>query len=120
SLALAHHTRTPTGATVYHLESDAACLEHLIFRGLFPVAFSILTLLVMFGTLARIDPLLALTAVSIVPALYVAVRLHARALSSRATRVKQCESQVTGHLHETLSGIALTKSFARERYEADR
>ncbi|HEX7086321.1 MAG TPA: hypothetical protein VF198_08150, partial [Vicinamibacterales bacterium] len=34
SLALAHHTRMPTGATVYHLESDAACLEHLIFRGL--------------------------------------------------------------------------------------
>lgn len=120
SLALAHHTRTPTGATVYHLESDAACLEHLIFRGLFPVAFSILTLLVMFGTLAHVDPLLALTAVSIVPALHVAVRLHARALASRAARVKQIESRVTGHLHETIAGIALTKSFARERYEAHR
>ncbi len=120
ALAFAHHTRTPTGATVYHLESDAACLEHLIFRGVFPVAFSTLTLLVMFGTLARIDPLLALCAVSIVPALYVAVKIHARQLSSRADRVKLIESQVTGHLHETISGIALTKSFAREQYEVGR
>ena len=120
ALAFAHHTRTPTGATVYHLESDAACLEHLIFRGVFPVAFSALTLLVMFGTLARIDPLLALCAVSIVPALYVAVKMHARKLSSRADRVKLIESEVTGHLHETISGIALTKSFAREQYEVRR
>jgi ATP-binding cassette, subfamily B, bacterial len=120
TLALVHHTRTPTGETVYHLEADAGCIEHLIFKGVFPVLFSALTLIVMFGTLARIDPLLGLCAVSVVPALYLAVKIYTQQLAKRADRVKLIESEVSGHLHETISGIALTKSFGREQYEVRR
>jgi ABC-type multidrug transport system fused ATPase/permease subunit len=120
ALALSHHTRTPTGATVYHLESDTACLEHLLFRAVFPLAFSALTLVVMFGILARVDPLLALIAVSVIPALFVVVRSHSRRMAARVEAMKTLESETSGHLHESLSGIALVKSLAREPHEVDR
>jgi hypothetical protein len=90
--ALVHQTRTPTGQTVYHLEADAGCIEHLIFRGVFPVLFSTLAVMVMFGTVARIHPLVGLCAVSVVPALYVAVKAYIQQLAQRAARVKLIES----------------------------
>jgi ATP-binding cassette subfamily B protein len=120
SLALSHHTRTPTGATVYHLESDTGCLEHLIFRAIFPIAFSALTLVVMVVVLARVDLWLALVACSVIPALYVVVQSHTTRLASRADVVKALESETSEHLHESLSGIALVKSLAREPHEVRR
>ena len=119
-LALAHHTRTPTGQTVYHLEADAACLEQLLFKGLYPIGFSALTLVVMFGILARVDPPLALVACLVIPGLYVAVRAHTRRLGQLVDQVKAIESEMSGHLHESLSGVALVKSLAREQHEVTR
>ena len=120
SLALSHHTRTPTGATVYHLESDTGCLEHLIFRALFPIAFSALTLIVMLAILARVAPRLAAVTASVIPVLYVIVRSHTAQMASRVETVKTLESETSGHLHESLSGIALVKSLAREQHEVGR
>ena len=120
SLALSHHTRTPTGATVYHIESDTGCLEHLIFRALFPIAFSALTLIVMLTILGRVAPVLALVTASVIPALYVVVRSHTAQMAARVEKVKALESETSGHLHESLSGIALVKSLAREQHEVGR
>jgi len=104
-LALVHQTRTPTGQTVYHLEADAGCIEHLIFRGVFPMQFSTLTLIVMFGTAARIDPLVGLCAVSVVPALYVAVKAYTQQLAQRADRVKLIESVMGAFAHEFIERL---------------
>ena len=120
SLALSHHTRTPTGATVYHLESDTGCLEHLIFRALFPIAFSALTLIVMLAILGRVAPRLAAVTASVIPVLYVIVRSHTAQMAARVETVKTLESETSGHLHESLSGIALVKSLAREQHEVGR
>jgi ABC-type multidrug transport system fused ATPase/permease subunit len=120
SLALSHHTRTPTGATVYHIESDTGCLEHLIFRALFPIAFSALTLIVMLGILGRVAPLLAIVTASVIPLLYAVVRSHTSQMAARVEQVKVLESETSGHLHESLSGIALVKSLAREAHEVGR
>src|SRR3954468_9699208 len=47
-LALLHHSRMPIGESVYRLEADAGCLEQLLLRGIFPMIFSTVTLVVMF------------------------------------------------------------------------
>src|SRR5829696_2669087 len=41
-LALRHHSRIPIGDAVYRLEADAAGLEQLLLRGVFPMVFSAL------------------------------------------------------------------------------
>ncbi len=119
-LALRHHSRMPVGDAVYRLEADAAALEQLLLRGVFPMAFSTLTLIVMFAILARIDASLALVSLAVVPFMFVWVRWGGRRLRPGAERTKQLESRLTARLHESFAAIRLVKSFAREPYETAR
>src|SRR3954451_1258815 len=119
-LSLAHHERTPRGDTVYRLEADATCIEHLLLKGVFPVAFSALTLVVMFAVLASLDVTLALIAASIAPVLFVAMRLQARQMRARADRTRQLESRMVERVYESFSTIRLVKGYAREPHELGR
>jgi ABC-type multidrug transport system fused ATPase/permease subunit len=119
-LALRHHSRMPVGEAVYRLEADAAALEQLLLRGIFPMVFSALTLVVMFAILARINAALALVSLSVVPFMFVWIRWAGRRLRPGAERTKQLESRLTARLHESFSAIRLIKSFAREPYESQR
>lgn len=119
-LALRHHSRMPVGEAVYRLESDASCLEQLLLRGIFPMTFSALTLIVMFGILLGISRPLALVSLSVVPLMFVWIRWGGRRLRPGAERTKQLESRLTARLHESFAAIRLIKSFAREPYESQR
>jgi ABC-type multidrug transport system fused ATPase/permease subunit len=110
----------PVGEIAYRLQSDAAFLDQLIVRGALPLLFSAMTLVVMFVILARIDLLLALVSLSIVPLLFVWVRIGSRRIRPRAERTQALESRLSARLHETFAAIRLVKSFARESYEASR
>jgi ABC-type multidrug transport system fused ATPase/permease subunit len=119
-LSLAHHQKESTADAVYRLEVDAGCLEHLVLRGLFPVVFSALTLIVMFGVLFRLDPTLAMVSLAVVPFLYVTLRIYTGRMRPRAERVKALESAVVGRFFESLSAIQLVKTFGREGHEVSR
>ena len=57
ALGLHHHITTNTGDAVYRIDVDAYSIENLVMSGLFPLATSVITLLVMFAILvtARSD-----------------------------------------------------------------
>lgn len=120
SLNLRHHSRTPIGDSVYRLQQDAVCLEQLLLRGILPLTFSALTLIVMFTILVRINAALALVAMSVVPFLFVWIRWSARRIRPGAERTHMLESRLTARLTESFSAIRLVKSFAREPYEGKR
>jgi len=120
SLSLVHHERMRKGDTVYRLEADAACIESLLLRGIFPIAFSALTLVVMFSVLATFNLRLALVALSIAPMLYIVLRLQARQLSARAEETRALEVRVVERAYESFSSIRLVKGFGRERHETGR
>jgi ABC-type multidrug transport system fused ATPase/permease subunit len=120
AVTLRHHSMMPVGEIAYRLQSDAAFLDQLIVRGALPLLFSAMTLVVMFVILARIDLLLALVSLSIVPLLFVWVRIGSRRIRPRAERTQALESRLSARLHETFAAIRLVKSFARESYEASR
>lgn len=117
---LAQHGRMPTGDLIYRLEADACCLEHLVMRGLFPIVFSVLTLVAMFAVLARIDLQLALVSLAIIPLLFLWLRFYGRAMRPAAQRAKELESVMVQRLHESMTAIRLVKSYAREDFEARR
>jgi ATP-binding cassette subfamily B protein len=120
AVTLRHHSQMPVGEVAYRLQADATFLDQLIVRGLLPLVFSALTLVVMFVILAKIDTLLALVSLSIVPILFAWVRWAARRIRPRAERTHALESRLSARLHETFTAIRLVKSFARESYEARR
>jgi ATP-binding cassette, subfamily B, bacterial len=119
-VSLAQHERTPKGDTVYRLEADATCIEHLLLKGVFPVAFSALTLIVMFAVLATFDAGLAVVSLAIAPLLYMAMRLQAHHMRARAERTRQLESRMVERVYESFSTIRLIKGYAREPHECGR
>ncbi|HVB37105.1 MAG TPA: ABC transporter transmembrane domain-containing protein, partial [Vicinamibacterales bacterium] len=120
SLGLAHYVTTSTGDAVYRLETDAYCINDLVMSGLFPLASAVLTLIVMFTVLVRLDRTVALLSLAVVPVLYACLRYYTTTLVDRAERVKELESRLVERLYETFAAIRLVKSFAREPHESGR
>jgi ATP-binding cassette subfamily B protein len=119
-LSLSHHQKGSAADAVYRLETDAGCLEALVLRGLFPVVFSVLTLVVMFTVLLRLDATLAIVSMAVVPFLYLSLRVYMQRMAPRARRAKALESAVVGRFFESLSAIRLVKTFGREEHELSR
>jgi ATP-binding cassette subfamily B protein len=120
SLGLHHHITTSTGDAVYRVDVDSYSIENLAISGVFPLATSIITLIVMFAVLVKLDVTVALLSLTVVPVLFLALRYYATSLSAQEERVKELESGLISRLYEIFSSIRLVKSFARERLESDR
>jgi ATP-binding cassette subfamily B protein/subfamily B ATP-binding cassette protein MsbA len=120
SLGLHHHVATKTGDSVYRVDVDTYSIDNLAIGGVFPLATSVITLLVMFVILLERDVTVALLSLSVMPFLFLCLRYYATTLSVREERVKELESNLISRLYESFSAIRLVKSFAREAYEASR
>jgi ATP-binding cassette, subfamily B, bacterial len=119
-LGLHHHITTSTGDAVYRIDVDSYAIENLVMSGIFPLATSIVTLIVMFAVLLRIDATVALLSLTIVPFLWLSLRSYSKTLVTQIERVKELESKLIERLYEVFSAIRLVKSFARERHETQR
>jgi ATP-binding cassette, subfamily B, bacterial len=120
AVTLSQHGRMPTGDLLYRLEADACCLEHLVMRGLFPIVFSVVTLMAMFAVLAGIDLQLALVSLVVIPLLFLCLRVYGRAMRPAAQLAKELESAMVQRLHESMTAIRLVKSYGREDFECQR
>jgi ATP-binding cassette, subfamily B, bacterial len=120
ALGLHHHITTSTSDAVYRVDVDAYSIENLVMSGIFPLATSVTTLLVMFSILAYKDLTIAWLSLTVVPFLYFCLRYYTATLVNREERVKELESKLLERLYETFSAMRLVKSFAREPYEAQR
>jgi len=120
ALQLSERAHLANGDAIYRVETDAACLEHLVLRGLFPIVFSALTLVAMFAVLAGIDLSLALVALAIAPLLYGWLRIYTRRMQPGARLAKDLEAKVVQFLNENVASIGLVKVYAREDFEQTR
>ncbi|MBL8141063.1 MAG: ABC transporter ATP-binding protein [Acidobacteria bacterium] len=120
ALPLRHHVHTSTSDAVFRVEIDAYCIDNLVMKGIFPLVTAVLTLLVMFLVLLRLDVQIALLSLLVVPFHYASLRYYINNLADRAERVQQLESRVYSRLYETFSAIKLVKSFVREVFELAR
>ncbi|MBS1818008.1 MAG: ABC transporter ATP-binding protein [Acidobacteria bacterium] len=120
SLGLLHHISTSTGDAVYRVDVDSYSIENLAISGVFPLATSAITLIVMFTILVKLDVSVALLSLSVVPFLFLSLRYYATSLSSQEEKVKELESNLISRLYEIFSSIRLVKSFAREGLESAR
>jgi ATP-binding cassette subfamily B protein/subfamily B ATP-binding cassette protein MsbA len=119
-LGLHHHITTNTGDAVYRIDVDSYAIDNLVMNGLVPLATSIVTLVIMFAVLLRIDMTVALLSLTIVPFLWLSLRSYSKTLVVQMERVKELESKLIERLYEVFSAIRLVKSFAREKHETRR
>ena len=94
ALGLQHHITTNTGDAVYRIDVDSYSIENLVMSGLLPLATSIVSLVVMFVILVRLDLTVALLSLSIVPFLLLYMRSYTRTVATQMERVKELESKL--------------------------
>src|SRR5205823_5464147 len=99
---------------------DAYAIENLVMSGIFPLAASFTSLIVMFGFLLYKNMTIGLLSLTVVPFLYLCLRYYTSTLVNREERVKELESKLLERLYETFGAMRLVKSFAREPHELER
>ena len=119
-LSLSFHTRQQVGDLMYRITADTMCIQALTMNGFFSVLSASVLLAGMFVVMLSLDTSLTLLALAVCPALFVAIGLLNRKMSSAAAQARQKESLVYSLLQRTLSGIRVIQAFTKEEDEERR
>ncbi len=118
-LSVSYHDAIPTGqlTTQINLMPDQA---GGLLLGLPPLAQSLVTLVGMFVIAMKIDPILALLALTVVPVIYYSVGVYSARIVPRLQHVRGLEWQTMSIVFEAMAMLRVIAAFARERHEFSR
>jgi ABC-type multidrug transport system fused ATPase/permease subunit len=111
--------RVPTGRLIAHVDSDA----HVLIQSLHPLPFSFgVVFLALFSgvRLFLIDPLVALIALVLFPAMMVINSLYSRFVERPLAESQARVAEVAGIAHESFEGALIVKTLGRGEAEAQR
>jgi ATP-binding cassette, subfamily B, bacterial len=119
-LSLAYHDRKGTTDSVFRIQYDAECLQHVLIDGLIPLASAVLTAIAVVAVTAWINWELALVSLTVCPILYFITGRFGRRLRGRWFEVKDIESSAMSVVQEALSAGRVVKAFGQEEHEQRR
>lgn len=119
-LSLAYHDRKGTTDSVFRIQYDAECLQHVLIDGLIPLASAVLTAIAVVVVTALINWQLALVSLVVCPILYFITGRFGRRLRGRWYEVKDIESSAMSVVQEALSAGRVVKAFGQEEHEQRR
>ncbi|HYL26439.1 MAG TPA: ABC transporter ATP-binding protein [Candidatus Nitrosotalea sp.] len=119
-LSLAYHDRTGTTDSVFRIQYDAECLQHVLVDGLIPLVSALLTAVSVIAVTALLNAQLALVSLVVCPILYLLTGRFGRRLRGRWYEVKDIESSAMSVVQEALSAGRVVKAFGQEEYEQRR
>lgn len=119
-LSLAYHDRTGTTDSVFRIQYDAECLQHVLVDGVIPLVSALLTALSVVAVTAWLSWQLALVSLVVCPILYFITGRFGRRLRGRWYEVKNIESSAMSVVAEALSAGRVVKSFGQEEREQQR
>jgi len=115
-LSVSYHDTKPTGQLMSQINLLPDQAGDLLI-GLPPLAQSLVTLVAMFVIAAKLDLLLALIALTVVPVIYYSVGVYSARIVPRLQQVRGLEWQTTSIVFEAMAMLRVIAAFARERYE---
>jgi ATP-binding cassette, subfamily B, bacterial len=115
-LSLPYHDRTKTGQLMFEINNQASGIGRITVA-IPPLLQALVTVIGMFVVLVRLDPLLALLALTVVPPIYVSASYYARRIQPRVLDVRHRETQSMTMVHEIISMMRVVVAFGREGHE---
>lgn len=119
-LSLSFHTRQQVGDLMYRITADTLGIQTLTMNGFFSVLSALVLLAGMFVVMLSLDLYLTLLALVVCPALFGAIGLLNKKMSSAAAHARHKESLVYSLVQRTLSGIRVIQAFTKEEDEERR
>jgi len=118
-LSVAYRDQVNTGRLIYAINFESIAAGRLV-MALQPLAQGALTVIGMVWITFRIDHLLALLAVIVVPVLYYAIGYYATHMQPRLLHVKGLEADALSIIHDAMSMVPVVSAFGREDHELSR
>ena len=115
-LSQTFHDAKRTGQLMFLINTQASAVG-AITVAIPPLLQSVVTLIGMFAIVARIEPVLALLSLSVVPFIYTSAGYYARRIQPQVMRVRNLESQSMTIVHEAMAMLRVIVAFGREDYE---
>ena len=116
---LSFYDAHPTGKMVSRVASDSQAFSEIVSLTMELVSQTVLVVLV-FAYLFTVDALLTGVTLVLVPLIVGAALGFRRIARSTVTQSRRALADLTAHVHETMSGIAVAKSFRKEQLIYDR
>ncbi len=111
---LSFYDQHPTGKIVSRVSADTQAFSEVVTLSMEVVSQTVLVLLI-FIYLATVDPVLTLVTLLLVPLVVGAALAFRRIARDVVTQARRAVAEVSAHVHETVSGIGIAKSFRKEQ-----
>jgi ATP-binding cassette subfamily B protein/subfamily B ATP-binding cassette protein MsbA len=119
-LSLSFYHRQQIGDLMYRITADTLGIQTLTMNGLFAILSASVLLTGMLIVMLWIDWYLTLLAMAVCPALFCAIALLNKKISSAATEARQKGSTVYSVVQRALSGMRVIQAFTKEEDEGRR
>jgi ATP-binding cassette subfamily B protein/subfamily B ATP-binding cassette protein MsbA len=113
-LSLRFHARHAVGDTIRRVTADCASVATIVKDGLLPVISALVTLTAMFTVMWRVNPMLTLLAVAVVPYMILVFRAYAQPMLDESYRQQELEGRIYTTVEETFSALPVVQAFGRE------
>ncbi|MBF6568510.1 MAG: ABC transporter ATP-binding protein [Candidatus Binataceae bacterium] len=113
-LSLSFHRRREIGDLMVRIAYDTFSIQTIAISGLFPVLSAMVLLAGMFIVMVRVDHTLTLTALAVVPLLFILIALISSRIDRLATGARVWESRLYTVAHQALAAIHVVQAFSRE------
>ena len=111
---LSFYDQYPTGKIVSRVTADTQAFSEVVTLSMEVVSQTVLVLLI-FVYLATVDPVLTLITLALVPLVAGVALAFRRIARDVVTQSRRAVAEVSAHVHETVSGIGIAKSFRKEQ-----
>jgi ATP-binding cassette subfamily B protein/subfamily B ATP-binding cassette protein MsbA len=115
-LSVSYHDATPTGQLMSQVNNLPDQAGNLLV-GIPPLVQSVLTLIGMFIIAIKLDAVLALLALTVVPVIYYSIGVYSARIIPRLQKVRGLEWQTLSIIFEAMAMLRVIAAFARERHE---
>lgn len=119
-LQLAYYERKQTGTIMSYITNDVAALQAALVDSLIELVTESSVLVGSLVMMFYLDWKLSLVTLIVVPLIGQAMKIFGRKLKKSGALIQERTAEITSLLQESITGVRVVKSFAREEYEIDR
>ena len=119
SLPLKYHDARRSSDSSYRVAYDSQSIQTIYNKGFSTIFSAMLTLIVAFIIMVKMDWKLTLISLIILPLFMLSMRYYAERIRHESTSIQERESDLLATAQESLSSIRMIQSFAREAFEID-
>ena len=114
SLPFSYFDSRPHGKILIRVVNYVNSLSDLLSNGIIQLISDLFNIIVIIGFMLAIDPKLTLVSLSVLPILFIVLLLLKKTQHEAWKQVSYKQSNLNAYLSETLNGMKVTQSFARE------